>query len=45
MAAEQTLEAQLDPERDLQCPMSTGHVDIEGVGAFLSKRAGRFVGR
>ena len=44
-AATQTLDAQLDLERDLQRRMGASHDYNEGVAAFLAKRAPRFEGR
>lgn len=44
-AATQTFSAQLDLERDMQAELSRSHDYLEGVEAFLQKRAPRFQGR
>ncbi|MGF6780677.1 2-(1,2-epoxy-1,2-dihydrophenyl)acetyl-CoA isomerase PaaG [Paraburkholderia sp. GAS334] len=43
--ATQTLDAQLDLERDLQSKLGASHDYEEGVRAFMEKRAARFEGR
>ena len=44
-AATATLDAQLDLERDLQRELGVSHDYLEGVNAFLQKRAAVFQGR
>lgn len=45
LAATQTLDAQLDLERDVQKQMGASHDYAEGVAAFLGRRAAKFEGR